>query len=520
MSDDSITEGFREKDTGFSADLSGSTVGDYRILRRLGQGGMGQVYLAEQISLRRKVALKFLRSDLANNKDSLKRFQNEAETVAQATHPSIVQVYAIGESDGRHFMALEYVEGRNLREYLSFKGTLDLAAALSVLRQVVSALVRASELGIVHRDIKPENILLTRKGEAKIADFGLARANAEQQSLHLTQTGMTLGTPLYMAPEQVEGKTIDFRTDMYSLGVTAYHMLAGKPPYKGENAFEVALKHLKGEVEPLEKIRTDIPVELCQLIRQMMMVEPDKRPPSFHQVNEKLSQICAMSGISKEVMAALPGITSILPSVDQSLPTTAFITKNAQPIFVLPWKKIIGLALLPCALGAGIWASWILQTKTDDSYVALPGELEDESIDLVAREKNLKMATEQFLNPKNKSPGNGTGACMDLGLLYLSKHQLDDAEKLFQSCCNLEKARDLGNLGMGIVYALKDNPKESLIYFKKPQATYIANTVNFNKDFAYWVKEAIFFNFKNGAPKTDLVFLEKIVDTPGPKLKK
>ncbi|MFN6051947.1 MAG: hypothetical protein ACK47R_14040, partial [Planctomycetia bacterium] len=106
------------------------------------------------------------------------------------------------------------------------------------------------------------------------------------------------------------------------------------------------------------------------------------------------------------------------------------------------------------------------------------------------------------------------------GLLYLSKHQLDDAEKLFQSCCNLEKARDLGNLGLGIVFALKDNPKESLIYFKKPQATYIANTVNFNKDFAYWVKEAIFFNLKNGASKPDLVFLERIVDTPGPKLKK
>src|SRR6516225_10717437 len=176
-------------------DLTGQTLGDYRVLRRLGQGGMGQVYLAEQISLKRKVALKLLRSDLAANAVSLARFKNEAEAVARATHANIVQVYAIGESNGLHFMALEYVEGRNLREYLEKKGPPNVPQALAIMRQAAAALQRAAELGIVHRDIKPENILLTRKGTVKVADFGLSRCLApEQAPLSLTQSGITMGT--------------------------------------------------------------------------------------------------------------------------------------------------------------------------------------------------------------------------------------------------------------------------------------------------------------------------------------
>src|SRR5919109_3404476 len=153
-------------------DLTGRTLGDFRVLRRLGQGGMGSVYLAEQVSLKRKVALKVLRPDLAATPGALQRFKLEAEAVAQATHANIVQVYACGESEGLAFMALEYVEGRNLRDYLARKGPPDVLLALSIMRQVASALARAGELGIIHRDIKPENIL-TRKGEVKVADFGL-----------------------------------------------------------------------------------------------------------------------------------------------------------------------------------------------------------------------------------------------------------------------------------------------------------------------------------------------------------
>src|SRR5215469_233950 len=216
------------------ADQTGKTLGDFRLLRRLGRGGMGEVYVAEQSSLKRKVALKLLRADLAADANALKRFKAEAEAVARATHANIVQVYAIGETEGLHYMALEYVEGKNLREYLEKKGTPEALVALSIMRQVAAALQRASELGIIHRDIKPENILVTKKGEVKVADFGLSRIFADnQQPLNLTQSGVTMGTPLYMSPEQVEGKPVDPRTDIYSFGVTCYHLLAGRPPFRG-----------------------------------------------------------------------------------------------------------------------------------------------------------------------------------------------------------------------------------------------------------------------------------------------
>src|SRR5262249_35778174 len=153
----------------------------------------------------------------------------EAEAVARVSHPNIVQVYQIDCADGVHFMALEYVEGRNLRDHVARKGPPDAVLAVSLMRQVASALQRAGELGIIHRDIKPENILLTRQGEAKVADFGLSLAHtATQPAVNLTQPGVTMGTPLYMSPEQVEGRPLDPRTDIYSFGVSCYHMLAGQ----------------------------------------------------------------------------------------------------------------------------------------------------------------------------------------------------------------------------------------------------------------------------------------------------
>ena len=242
-----------------SADLTGETFGDFRILRLLGQGGMGRVYLAEQISLKRKVAIKVLRDDIAANPTALARFQAESKTVALLNHPNIVQVYMVGEHEGRHYMVLEYVEGKSLRDYMLRAGPLEVLLVLSLMRKVASALHRAGERGIVHRDLKPENILVTRKAEAKVADFGLSRCLELEQPVDLTRSGTTVGTPLYMSPEQVEGKLVDARSDIYSFGVTCYHMLTGQPPFTGSHAFEIALKHVRDEPPPLETLRPDLP---------------------------------------------------------------------------------------------------------------------------------------------------------------------------------------------------------------------------------------------------------------------
>src|SRR5262249_10660744 len=160
-----------------------------------------------------------------------------------------------------------------------------------------------------HRDIKPENILLTRKGEVKVADFGLSRVFGGDQDLHLTQSGMTLGTPLYMSPEQVQGRALDPRADIYSFGVTCYHMLAGQPPFGAGSTFEVALQHVQNEPRPLAEVRPDLPPELCGLVHRMMSKDPDKRPQSGREILRELSQPRGPAGANP-----FAGLTAAVPS--------------------------------------------------------------------------------------------------------------------------------------------------------------------------------------------------------------
>ena len=258
-------------------DLSGRRLGDFQLLRRLGRGAMAEVYLAEQDRLKRRVAVKILKPELAGDRTYLQRFELEAQAAASLVHANIVQIYEVGCVDKLHYIAQEYVQGQNLRDYLARHGPPDLSHALSIMRQVASALAKAAEQGVVHRDIKPENIMLTAGGEVKVADFGLARLTREGTANDLTQVGITLGTPLYMSPEQVEGKALDPRSDLYSLGVTCYQMLSGSPPFTGETALGVAVQHLKSRPQPLEAIRPDLPASLCRIVHRMLAKLPAER---------------------------------------------------------------------------------------------------------------------------------------------------------------------------------------------------------------------------------------------------
>ena len=283
-----------------NADLTDRVLGEFRLLRRLGKGGMAEVFLAEQTSLNRYVAIKILLPENAASIDAddvlLKRFQQEAKAAAGLSHPNIVQVYSIGEADGLHYIAQEYVEGTNLADYIKRHGPPDAALATHLMRQVAAALKAASEAGIVHRDIKPENIMLTRDGDAKVADFGLAQLQQAPEKLNLTQAGTTMGTPLYMSPEQVNGTKLDHRSDLYSFGVTAYHMLAGKPPFLGETAMAVAVQHLKDEAPPLSRQRADLPRELCNSIHRMMSKAPAARQTDAAAVLKELDQVANKLG--------------------------------------------------------------------------------------------------------------------------------------------------------------------------------------------------------------------------------
>ncbi|MEM9187510.1 MAG: serine/threonine-protein kinase [Planctomycetota bacterium] len=260
-------------------DLTGQQLNDYRVLRRLGRGAMAEVYLAEQASLARQVALKVLSPDLASDSSYVDRFQHEARAAAALVHAGIVQIYEVGRSNGYHYIAQEYVPGRNVGELIDRHGRLEPALTLDVLRQVASALLKAAERGIVHRDIKPENVMIARSGDVKVADFGLARVD-QPEGVKLTQVGVTMGTPLYMSPEQIEGKPVDARSDIYSLGVTAYHMLSGEPPFRGETPLAVAVQHLNSKAPPLMDARPDAPSGLARLVDRMIAKKPGDRPES------------------------------------------------------------------------------------------------------------------------------------------------------------------------------------------------------------------------------------------------
>lgn len=279
---------------------AGNVLGEFRLLRPLGKGGMAEVWLAEQTTLKRNVALKLLRSDLMADQTYVQRFQTEAKAAAGLNQSNIVQVYTFGCVNGQHFIAQEYVDGQTLKAFLKRRGPLDVNMALYFMRQVLSALAAAGERGIVHRDIKPENIMITRRGEAKVADFGLAQLQGGER-LDLTQEGVTMGTPLYMSPEQVQGRKVDQRTDQYSFGVTCYHMLAGRPPYTGENAVSVAFKHVSEKAEPLYNLRPDVPKVVCDVIARMMARDPEDRYPDNASVLLDVKRIAKALKTGEEV---------------------------------------------------------------------------------------------------------------------------------------------------------------------------------------------------------------------------
>ena len=260
-----------------SQPLLGRQLGDYRILSRLGRGGMAQVYLAEQLSLGRLVALKILKPELATDPTYISRFRNEARAAAALVHSNIVQIFEVGEVEGLYYIAQEYVAGMNLSQYLRRNGPVSPLMAVNVMTQIAAALKKARAFGVVHRDIKPENIMLSTDGEVKVADFGLARLSMDKQRTDLTQIGVTMGTPLYMSPEQIEGGDVDHRADLYSFGITCYHMLTGRPPFRGDNPISVAIQHAKEVAVPIENSRPDLVRPLIEIVNRLMAKRPAER---------------------------------------------------------------------------------------------------------------------------------------------------------------------------------------------------------------------------------------------------
>src|SRR5512137_548246 len=261
--------------------MIGKTVSHYRIIEKIGQGGMGEVFLADDASLHRKVALKFLPPDMQQDSAAHKRFLREAHSAAALDHPFICHINEVAESDGRDFIVMEYVEGQSVKDRLE-KGPLPPDEALPIAIEVAEALEAAHGKGIVHRDIKPANVMLTGTGHAKVMDFGLAKQLASSGSMEtaaetvtaLTSDGSTVGTLAYMSPEQLRGHAVDGRSDIWALGVTLYEMASGTRPFHGQSGVDLTSAILNQAPRPLP---SRAPAEMAALIGRCLEKDPEKR---------------------------------------------------------------------------------------------------------------------------------------------------------------------------------------------------------------------------------------------------
>ncbi|MFN0020780.1 MAG: serine/threonine-protein kinase [Pirellulaceae bacterium] len=460
-------------------DLSGRRLGDYQLLRRLGRGGMAEVYLAEQLSLRRQVAFKVLRSNLALDVAYVRRFHNEAQAAAKLVHANIVQIHEVNCIDGTHFIVQEYVAGQNLKQVLTRRGSgLEAAPAANIIRQVAAALHKAAEQKIIHRDIKPENIMLAPSGEVKVADFGLARVVREGEAMNLTEVGITMGTPLYMSPEQVEGKDVDPRSDIYSLGVTAYQMIAGRPPFDGETALAIAIQHLKNEPTRLETLRPDIPSGLCRIVHQMLAKNPQDRFQKPADILKELRTL-TITGLGDDWQHDLAGwsTTEMVANGEgrteatQMLATVLIEQKKLNAQRARWW--LAGLCLLlSVPLGAGA------------AYLSLPQPLllaaKPQSLDVPKQESAEQQYWYARLTPSEAAwqavagyypPSSGPvnqlwsrRAARRLGEYYLEDDQLEKALRVFQELAGVEETAQefqvAGLTGEAVVYDRRNQPEE------------------------------------------------------------
>jgi serine/threonine-protein kinase len=367
--------------------------GRYRILRKLGSGGMANVYLAEDEDLGRRVAIKILNDRYANDELFIERFRREAKSAAALSHPNIVSIYDRGEAEGTYYIAMEVIEGRSLKELILTRGPLPIGQAIAFTFEILDALRFAHRHGIIHRDVKPHNILIGGE-RLKVTDFGIARAGASQ----MTEAGSIMGTAQYLSPEQARGAPVTASSDLYSVGIVLYEMLTGKVPFSGDSAIEIAMKHLNELPKLPSKIRPEIPEDLDHVVLRALAKAPEDRYQTAEEFAEDLHRVEAGLPLPPETseaataLLAAPGAT--IGGTTQVLPTDATHVAPPRPhaprrpppyqpgyMYEEPppkrrrWAPWLLVALLLAAAGI---AGWYVFTQIQDQLaaskpVAVPG---------------------------------------------------------------------------------------------------------------------------------------------------
>jgi predicted Ser/Thr protein kinase len=303
--------------------VPGVLAGRYEIDSVLGEGGMAKVFRGTDKVLGRTVAVKVLAAQFARDDSSVARFRREAQSAAALNHPNVVSIFDTGSDDGVHWIVMEFVEGRTLKDVIEDDGPLAPDRALQIAREVALALASAHDNGLVHRDVKPANIMITASGETKVMDFGIARAVTSTGDPTLTKTGFVMGTAAYLSPEQAEGKPVDARSDIYSLGCVLYEMLAGRPPFEGNSPVAVASAHMSAEPEPTSRVNPAVPGEAEAVVARAMRKDPGERYQDAKAMADDLGRVvtgevplaaAAAAGAATEPVHRPGGDTRILPA--------------------------------------------------------------------------------------------------------------------------------------------------------------------------------------------------------------
>jgi len=365
--------------------------GRYQIRRSIASGGMAEVFMARDALLNRPVALKLMHPEFAGNKAFVERFRREAQAAASINDPRIVSIYDWGSDEGTYFIVMEYVEGNTLSEIIRSSGPLDISSAVKIAADVCGGLQLAHAKGIVHRDIKPANIALTVNGQTKVMDFGIARA-ASDGAENVTQTGMVIGTASYFSPEQAQGRTVDARSDVYSVGVVLYEMLTGVVPFKGDSPVAVAYKHVTEDPVPPRELASDLSPELEAVVMKAMAKNPDNRYQTADQMRQDLERI-----LRGEQVEATPLLSQEQTAmIDSSYRTRVDDGYDIDRTSVLPvggpgrsgggvLGKVLALILLVALIGAGwfIYQNFAPSIAPDIEVPDVVGKPVDEATRLI-----------------------------------------------------------------------------------------------------------------------------------------
>ena len=362
----------------------------YVIKRKLGSGGMADVYLAEDTELGRNVALKLLNERHAADEQFVERFRREAQSAAGLNHPNIVSIFDRGYAEGTYYIAMEYLEGRTLKELLVRNGPTPIPVSIEYARQILGALAFAHRNGIIHRDIKPHNIVVGSDGRLKVTDFGIARSGASQ----MTEAGSIVGTAQYLSPEQARGAAVDPRSDLYSLGIVLYEMLTGHVPFTGDTPVEIAMKHLSLAPEPPSALRPEVPHNLDALVMRALAKDPDQRYGSAEEMDAELGRVARGLAVSRETEEAMTQVIAGAPSETSHtmvqrprglapVPPASFRPPTPTPYEYQEttkkkrslWPWLVGLLVLLGAGGGGYFLYERVQDQLNSNKViAVPDE--------------------------------------------------------------------------------------------------------------------------------------------------